>query len=185
MAIQAGTCKHAVLAGCSTSPKCFETGVDGAGVLRRVVAALAEKRRLSVQELPMIAPMGHVACKAILLDRRMFPEEGPALFGVAFETEFIYGIRLDHLCREAPVLVMALRTFHETLFQRMVGLLVLLGSDVQVTAVAECGLLGLEVPLNSRVNGMASVAGNVIDLVSAQVPQGQCPRFLVTVKASA
>jgi hypothetical protein len=43
---------------------------------------------------------------------------------MAFEAEFIYGISPDHLRCKFTVLIMALRTFHEALFQGMVGLLV-------------------------------------------------------------
>ena len=43
--------------------------------------------------------MGLVADEAILLHRRMLPQEWSSLLGVAFVTEFIDGIRPEHLTR--------------------------------------------------------------------------------------
>ena len=84
------------------------------------MAFLAEKRRLRGQELVMVAAMGYMAGETILFHRGMLPHEGPPLFCVAFIAEFVYSIRLDHLRPKLAVLGMALGTFHETLFQRVV-----------------------------------------------------------------
>ena len=84
------------------------------------MTALAEKRRLRVQELRMVAAMGYMAGQTILLYGGMLPYEGTPLFCVAFIAEFVYRIRLDHFRPEPTVLIMALGTFHEALFQWVV-----------------------------------------------------------------
>ena len=73
MTVQAGTGKHSILPRCCCSLKGFEVGVNVARVLGGIMTALAEKRRLPVQKLRMIAAMGHMACKAILLHGRVLP----------------------------------------------------------------------------------------------------------------
>jgi hypothetical protein len=123
MTVQTGAGEHTVLARCCCSLKGFEVGVNVAGVLRGVMAFLAEKRRPRSQELRMVAAMGYMAGQTIFFHRGMLPHEWPALFCVAFEAEFVYRIRLDHLRPELPVLSVALSAFHEAFFQRVVRLL--------------------------------------------------------------
>ena len=67
----------------------------------------------------MVAAMRYMAGQTILFHGGMLPHEWPALFCMAFIAEFVYSIRLDHLRPKLAVLGMALGTFHETLFQRV------------------------------------------------------------------
>ena len=97
MTVETAAGKHTILARCCCSLKGFEAGVNVARVLGGIVAFLAEKRRPRGQELRMVAAMGYMAGQTILLHRRMLPHEGTPLFRVAFVTEIIYCIRLDHL----------------------------------------------------------------------------------------
>ena len=124
MTVETAAGKHTILARCCCSLKGFEVGVNVAGVLGSIVAFLAEKRRPRGQELRMVAAMGHMAGQTILLHRRMLPHEWTALFRVAFITEFIHRICLDHLGPELAVLRMTLGALHEALFQWVVRLLV-------------------------------------------------------------
>jgi hypothetical protein len=123
----------------------------------------------------MIAAMGRMACQAILLYRRMFPHERAPLFCMAFIAKLVHIICLDHLRPEPTVLIMALGAFHETFFQRMVGLLVLLCPDIFVASIAEQGLLRLQIHFCSRMNTMATVTGNAVYLMPAHVPERQGP----------
>lgn len=120
MTVQTGAGKHTILSRYCCSFKGFEVGVNAARVLGGIMAFLAEKRRPRCQELRMIAAMGYMAGQTILLHRGMLPHEGTPLFCVAFIAEFVYRIRLDHLRLELAVLIMALSTFHEALFQGVV-----------------------------------------------------------------
>ncbi len=136
MTVQTSPGKHAVLSRCCRAAEGFEICVNVAGVLRGVVAALAEKGRLPVKKLSMIAAMRHVARQTVLLNWGVLMEERTAFFRMAFKTKLVHRIGLDHFRCKLTVLTMALRALHEALFQGMVGLLVLLRSDVQMAAVA-------------------------------------------------
>ena len=91
----------------------------------------------------MIASMGRMARQAILFHGRMLPHERASLFRMAFVAKLVHIIRLDHLRPEPTVLIMALGAFHESLFQGMVGLLVLLRPDILVAGIAKHGFLHL------------------------------------------
>ncbi len=146
------------------------------------MTTLAEKGRLRGQEFPAVAAMGRMARQAVFLHGRMLPQEGTPFFSMALVAEFIHVVRLDHFRPEAAMLVMALGAFHQSLFQRVMGLPALLRPDIPVAVIAECGFLCLQVHLRSRMGTVAVVAGNAVDLVPAQIPEGHGPRFLVAGK---
>jgi len=57
------------------------------------MAILTNKRNFLAQQFTMVASVGFVTGKAVLLNRRMLPQERSSLFGVAFVTELIQRIR--------------------------------------------------------------------------------------------
>ena len=123
----------------------------------------------------MIASMGRMACQAILFHGRMRPHERTSLFRMAFVAKLVDIIRLDHLRPEPAVLIMALGAFHESLFQGMVGLLVLLRPDILVAGIAKHGLLCLQIHFRSRMATVAVITGNAVYLVPAHVPERHGP----------
>ncbi len=56
----------------------------------RRVAALADKRHLSNQELEMVAPVDFMAVQAVLGNRRMFKCKRSSLFSMAIVAKIIY-----------------------------------------------------------------------------------------------
>jgi hypothetical protein len=123
----------------------------------------------------MIASMGCMARQAILFHGRMLPHEGASLFRMAFVAKLVHIIRLDHLRPEPTVLIMTLGAFHESLFQGMVGLLVLLRPDILVAGVAKHGRLCLQIHFRPRMDSMAIVTGNAVYLVPAHIPERHGP----------
>lgn len=59
-------------------------------VRRGIVALLAQARFGHLQQLFVRGPVWVVTVAAVLYDRRMLPEERPAFFRVAGETDLIY-----------------------------------------------------------------------------------------------
>jgi hypothetical protein len=175
MAIQAGACKHAVLSGSRPSVEGFELCVDGPGMASRIMAALAQKRRLRGQELSVIAAVGRMACQAILFNRRMLPHEWSPFLGMARVAKLIHIISPGHLRPESAMLIMTLGALHKSFFQGVMGLPVLLGADVLVTVIAERWFLGLQIFPLSRMDTVAIVAGNIADFVPTQIPEGNGP----------
>ncbi len=141
------------------------------------MAALTKKGDLPAQKLAMVASMGLVADEAILLYRRMFPHERSSLLGVALVTEFIDGIRPEHLTRtrsnpcaeavhglghkaahrivaaRAGKLLVAAKLF----VNRMARLLVRLSPDVPVAVEAEVRLFGHQQLFNPFVDRVATI----------------------------
>ena len=83
------------------------------------MAALAEKRNLSDQQLRMVASVNFVAIQAVLLDRRMLEGIGASLFGMTLVTEVIDRISLHHLGPKASMDLMATAAFDPALIDRM------------------------------------------------------------------
>jgi hypothetical protein len=92
MAVQARASKELVLLRRRRSSKRVKIRVRSAGVIPYRMAALAEKRYLSDQELAMVAPMNFVTIQTILLYRRMLKGIRPPLFGMTLVTEIVYRI---------------------------------------------------------------------------------------------
>jgi hypothetical protein len=107
-----------------------------------VVAGLAEFWDSTNQKFGNIAPVGSMAAQAVLFYRGVLPHEGTSLFGMAFVTEFIHHICLDHERAEAAMLIVTVGTFDSPFPDRMVGLLILLRPDGAVADVAEVRLSG-------------------------------------------
>ena len=112
-------------------------------MLGSVMTALAELGHPAVQEFVVVAAVGRVAIRAILFHRRMFPHKGASFFGVAPVAEFVDGVAFHHLGPESAMMVVAVRAFHPSFPDGVMGLLVFLGSDCAVADVAEFGLKGL------------------------------------------
>jgi len=71
------------------------------------MAALAEQRGFSGQELRMIAAVRLVAGQAVLRNRRVLPHERASLVRMTFIAEFIDGVGLDLFVPECAVYVVA------------------------------------------------------------------------------
>jgi len=84
-------------------------------------------------------------------------------------------IRLDHFRPESAMLIMALGALHESFFQWVMGLPVLLRADISVAGIAEHGLLCLQVRFQPRMGIVAIVTGNAVDFVPAHIPERYCP----------
>ena len=69
------------------------------------------------------------------------------------------------------MLVMALCTFHEAFFERVMGLSIFLSSDVQMTGIAERGFPGLQIFVRTGMSSMARIAGNTLRFVPAKIPK--------------
>ncbi len=85
-------------------------------MLRPVMTALAEFRRLPGQEFIVIATMRSIAVQAIFFDRRMLPHERPPLFSVAGITEFVDRIGFDLLIAERAVDIVTAAAFDQAFF---------------------------------------------------------------------
>jgi len=112
-----------------------------------------------------------MAGQTVFLNGGVLPEKGSSLFRVALVTEFVCGIRRDHLCPEPAMRIMAVGTFYLSFSDRMVRLLVLLGPDAQVADKAKIRLPCLEVLWGPRMDGVTVVAGNSRRPVPAHVPE--------------
>jgi hypothetical protein len=80
-------------------------------MLAKIMAALAQLRRVTDQELGMIAAMRCMTVQTIFFDRRMLKHERPSLFRVTFITEFVDCIRFDLFIAEGAVWIMAAGAF--------------------------------------------------------------------------
>jgi len=139
-------------------------------VLGPVVAGLAELGDLAEEKLGVVAAVGRMATQAILIDRGVRPHERAAFFRMALIAELIGGAGFDHVFSEPAVMVVAVRALHFPFADRMVGLFVLLRPDGPVADVAEIRLGGFQILPGSGMDGVAAVAGNIRDDVSALGP---------------
>jgi hypothetical protein len=71
------------------------------------MAALAELRGFSGQELGMVAAMRLMACQAVFCNRRVLPHERASLVRMTFIAEFIDAVGLDLFVAECAVDVVA------------------------------------------------------------------------------
>jgi hypothetical protein len=107
------------------------------------MTALAKLGHPAVQKFVVVAAMGRVASGAILFYGRMLPHERASFFGVAPVAEFVDGIGFHHFGPKTAMMVMAVRAFHSSFPDGVVGLLIFLGPDGAVADVAELGLKSL------------------------------------------
>ena len=73
--------------------------VERARMARVQMAALTEIRHLRDQQLVVIRAVRLMARRAVLADRRVLPQERPALLGVAGVAELIQRIGFEHAFR--------------------------------------------------------------------------------------
>jgi hypothetical protein len=172
MTVHAGLGKHSAFPRGSRSLKGFEAGVRGSWVAGSIMAIYAYGRNPLNQKFIVVTAMGRVAIRTILVDRRMLPHKRPSFFGMASVAEFVDGIAFHHLGPKTPMVVMAVRAFHSSFPDGVVGLLVFLGPDCAVADVAELGLRGLQIPPGHGVNGVAVIAGNPDRSMLGHVPKG-------------
>jgi hypothetical protein len=131
------------------------------------MTVLAKMGNLAGKELGVVTSVGGVTDQAVLFDRGMLPHVRTSLFSVALVTQIIDRIRLDHFGTKSAVMVVAIRTFHFSFTNWMVGLLALLCPYRAVAYIAEVGLTGFQIFWCSRVNRVAIVAGDIRDFMLA------------------
>jgi hypothetical protein len=66
----------------------------------------------------------------------MGPHEGPSFLGMALVTEFVDRTRLDLRGAKTSVVFVAIRAFHFSFPNRMVGSTILLGPDILMAEIA-------------------------------------------------
>ena len=119
--------------------------VWSAAVPRHRMAALAEKGHLSDQELAMVTAVNFVTAQTVFLDRGMLKGKRSPLFSVAFITEIVDGISLDHsLDVRCAHRVMAVGTFHSALPDWVMGLLIGLRPNSLVAGETEVRFFGFQ-----------------------------------------
>lgn len=91
----------------------------------------------------MIAAVGRVTSGTILFHGGMLPHKGASFIGMAPVAEFVDGVAFHHLGPKTAMVVMAVRAFHPSFPDGVMGLFVFLGPDGAMTDVAEFGLKGL------------------------------------------
>jgi hypothetical protein len=127
--------------------------------------------------------MGGMTVQAILLNRWMLPHVGASLFGMAFVTELIYPIGLDHLWPKTSVMIMAVRTFYFSFSYGVVGLLIFLRPYGPMADITEVRLRGFQILPCTGMNGMAVITRDACGFVLAQVPEGQVSKFFMAGEA--
>jgi hypothetical protein len=140
MAIQASPRKHPDRG--ARPLKGLEAGIYRPWMAGRIVTGLAKLRNPADQKFGNIAPVGSMAAQTVLFYRGVLPHEGTSFFRMAFVTELIHHICLDHVWAEGAMLIMTVATFDSSFPDRMVGLLIFLGPDGPVAGVAKVWLSG-------------------------------------------
>ena len=155
------------------------------------MATLTKERHLSGQKPRMVTSMHLMTIQTVLWYRRMFKGIGTSLFGMAFVTEIIYRIGLEHCFNiKRAHRVVTTRAFKRLptdkfLFYWMVGLFVELGSYVPVAAKAEVRFWGFQIILSrhSRMDGMTVVTRDKKRFVLAEIPVLYASHIFVTGEA--
>ena len=83
--------------------------VNGAGMLRGIVAILANIRCLFGKQPVVVGTMRVVTGQAVFLYRRVLPHEWTALFGVATRTQLGDRLALDHDFGKRAMRIVAVR----------------------------------------------------------------------------
>ncbi len=108
-----------------------------------VMTISADLGHSTVKEFVVVASVRNVTIQAILVHRRVRPHPGSPFIRMALIAEFVDRIRLELGGAEAAVVLMAIRAFDLSFPEGMVGLPVLLRTDLQMADVAEIRLEGL------------------------------------------
>lgn len=145
--------------------------IRSSGMEGVIMTALADIRTFLAQQFCVAAAMGSVADHTVFFDRWMFPHEWAALVSMAFKTEFVHAVCLDHLVAEAAVRIMAVVAGNLAFFDGMVRLAVDLGPDILVAGKTEFGLRHLQVFREIGVAGMTTGAGHARGLMSTGFPK--------------
>src|SRR5690242_14261550 len=148
--------------------------VRSRGVLRRDVTLLTQPRLRHLQHVLVIRAMRVVAVGAALDLRRVIPQEGPALLGVAPEAGVIERRLIQQRRRHRPVRVVARGAGHLPLAQRHVRRPHRLGPPLDVAAAAglDHRLLGELEAWGDVLHDLVAVrAGHVPRLVRATLPE--------------
>lgn len=148
---------------------------------RTVMAVLAEERRALFQKCRLHRPMGRVADRALFLNRRVLPQERPALLIVTGQARVIDGRTAQHRLRERSMRIMTIRTGHAAFQHGMVRRFQRGGALVRMTREADRRLGRLY--KYGILNGVGLVtvrACNIRCLVQAALPMGRRAAFMAT-----
>lgn len=111
-------------------------------MLSEVVALLAKVRRLGLQQGGMVGTMGSVAIQAVVAGRRMLPEEGAALLGMAGIASLDHGVLGQELRTGGAMGIVAIRADNLAFLDGMVGITERLGALFLVAGEAHFALVG-------------------------------------------
>lgn len=135
-----------------------------------VMTVLAQIGHFFHQQRFMAAAMRGVADRAILCNRRVFPDERSTFVGMAFVTELGNVFGADHAFCLSAVGIVAIGALDLAFNDGMMRHLVDVGTDTLMTVEAHRGLFYRG---TGRMNVMAGDTGHIVLFVCAHVPQGQ------------
>jgi hypothetical protein len=145
MTVETSPCKKSIFVRGSWPRKLEKVRIGVDRMASDIVAALAKEGHLPYQKLQVVTSVNLVADEAVLWNRGMFKGKGSSLFSMTFITEIVYGIGLDHaLDIRCPHGVVAARAPDLPLSNRMMRLLIRLGSDVSMAIKTKVGLSELQ-----------------------------------------
>lgn len=107
-----------------------------------VVALITQERRTGFEHRRHIGAVRVMAAGAVFSNRLMFPQEGPALIGMALVAGLVDRVFLQVGRCRSPVRVMAVGTDYFAFLDRMVRYFAAVRSLVLVTVKADLGLAG-------------------------------------------
>jgi len=150
-----------------------------AWVERRQVTLLAQERRAGLQQDAMVGSMRLVTVAAILAGRRMLPQEGPALLGMALEALFIEcGLGQGRRTR-ASVRAMAVGADHLSGTNGVAGSKQGFGLGALVTGQAQTGFSGMaEYGIVGSMYLVATCATQLGEFVRRTAPLMTCLLFM-------
>lgn len=131
---------------------------------------LAQLRTLAIQQRRMVRAMHVVAQGAVLRDREVLPQEGPALLCVAGVAILVYRQLVQGRRTGAAVRIVAIAANHLAFPDGVPGSPERLGTDILVTPEADFSLGGAFAHLVGLVNGMAAGTGKILTFVDAGLP---------------
>lgn len=137
------------------------------------MASLAEERDLGVEQLGMVGAMGFVAVRAVFPDRYVVPEKRTSFLGVAFIALLVDGGLLQQFPGLNAVGIVAIRTGHFSLSERMMrgpkelGLFLLMAGETQVGLAGRFELRFFRL---GRVHAVAVRAGEPPGIMDAPIP---------------
>ena len=133
----------------------------------KIVAVLAEERRVADQKLRMIAAVRRMTVQAVFIDGRMLYHKRPSLFRMALIAEFVHRIGLDLVVGKGSMHIMTIGAFDQAFLEGMVGLPGELRPDILMAVKAQGRLLLLQKLFLLTVGIVTIGAGNVFTAVFA------------------